>query len=170
MTIGSCNFGSPDFATDEQRQETIQNASFDRVFLLNIDGYNYFKTFLEKHLDTIIQFRQRLNGENPHDNCCSFFQGNPRYDISNVPDFLKKDIDSIFHHVVADRIESFQLCKDREIKMTVRREGGENGLSISHVLIWNSKMEKDNAYIANKDTLISENCIYRLGMTEDHGH
>jgi hypothetical protein len=43
-------------------------------------------------------------------------------------------------------------------------------LYISHELIWNGKVERDYDHINNKDTTINGICIYRIGMTEHHGH
>jgi hypothetical protein len=94
-----------------------------------------------------------------------FFQGHPGFDITNVPDFLKPKLDSIYNAIGDSNIKSFEVCKDKKITIEVRSEGGENGLYISHNLMWNTKIERNYAYSDNKDTLINGNCIYRIGMT-----
>jgi len=183
LTIASCSFGVPDFATAEQKRQAMQNASFDKGVIQNLDRYAYFKSFLEKNIDTIIKFRFNRNtatlirgqGQSDSnyladDNCYNFFQGNPRYDISNVPDFLKNKLDSIFISFGDNNIRSFEVCKDNKIEIVIKSEWRGNGLSIFHSLLWNTKIERDYAYIDNKDTLIDKKCIYRIGLLEDHGH
>lgn len=183
LTMISCDFMIPKPATEEQKKQTMNNALFDQSIISNLAKYNKLKAFLETHIDTIIKFRHSKNTatlvggqEQPDsnyladDNCYNFFQGNVRYDISNVPDFLKQQLDTLFHSFGERNIKSFEVCKDKKISIKVRSEGGENGLYISHNLLWNTKIERDHAYSDNKDTLIDKDCIYRIGMTEHHGH
>ena len=183
LTITSCDFMMPKPPTEEQQKKTIDNALFDQRIISNLAKYKKLKAFLESNIDTIIKFRHSKNtatligGQGKpdsnylaDDNCYNFFQGNARYDISNVPDFLKKQLDTMFHSFGEKGINSFEVCKDKKITIQVRSEGGENGLYISHNLLWNTKIEKDYAYSNNKDTLIDKDCIYRIGMSEHHGH
>jgi hypothetical protein len=161
----------------------MTSAYFDQNIIKNLDKYESLKTFLENNIDTIIKFRYSKNtatlvrGQGQpdsnflaDDNCYNFFQGNSRYDITNVPDNLKKELGSLFHSFNEKEIQSFEICNDKKISIEVRSEGGENGLYISHNLFWNTKIERDYAYDDNKDTLINRNCIYRIGLTEHHGH
>ena len=183
LTITSCDFMIPKPATEEQQKQTMNNALFDQNIVSNLAKYKKLKSFLDTNIDTIIKFRHSKNtatligGQGQpdsnylsDDNCYNFFQGNARYDISNVPDFLKKQLDTIFHSFGDKQINSFEVCKDKKIAIQVRSEGGENGLYISHTLLWNTKIERDYVYSNNKDTLIDKDCIYRIGMTEHHGH
>lgn len=185
MTSASCDFDFmiPKPATNEQRKQAMDNAFFDKNVIGKLANYEKLKEFLEMNIDTIIKFRYSKNtatlvsGQGQpdsnylaDDDCYIFFQGNTRYDISNVPDFLKDQLDTIFRLFGEKDINSFEVCKNKKISIQVRSKGGENGLYISHNLLWNTKIERDYAYSDNKDTLIKKNCIYRIGMTEHHGH
>jgi len=180
LTLNAC---VPTPATEQQKKDIMSGAYFDQNIIKNIDKYENFKAFLESNIDTIINFRYSKNtatlvrgqGQSDsnylaNDNCYNFFQGNDRYDITNVPDNLKGELDSLFHSFNDKEIQSFGVCMDKKISIEVRSEGGENGLYISHNLLWNTNIERDYAYDDNKDTLINRNCIYRIGLTEHHGH
>ena len=180
LTLNSC---VPTPATEQQKKDKLKSAYFDQNIIKNIDKYESLKTFLENNIDTIIKFRYSKNtailvrGQGQpdsnylaDDNCYNFFQGNSRYEITNVPDNLKKELDSLFISFHENDIKSFEVCKDKKISIEVRSIGGENGLYISHNLLWNTNIERDYAYDDNKDTLINRNCIYRIGLTEHHGH
>lgn len=182
ITLNSCVL-TPTPATDQQKKDKMNGACFDQNIIKNIDRYEGLKIFLEKNIDTIIKFRYSKNtatlirGQGQpdsnylvDDNCYCFFQGNSSYDITNVPENLRKKLDSLFHSFNEKEIESFGVCKDMKISIKVRSEGGENGLYISHNLIWNTVIERDYAYDDNKDTLLDNKCIYRIGLTEHHGH
>jgi hypothetical protein len=180
LTLNAC---APTPATEQQKKDKMTSAYFDQNIFKNIDKYENLKTFLENNIDTIIKFRYSKNtatlvrGQGQadsnylaDDNCYNFFQGNDRYDITNVPDNLKSELDSLFHTFNENELNSFGVCKDNKISIEIRSEGGDNGLYISHTLLWNTNMERDYAYDDNKDTLINGNCIYRIGLTEHHGH
>lgn len=180
LTLTSC-VTTP--ATEQQKKDKIKSAYFDQNIIKNIGKYENLKIFLENNIDTIIKFRYSKNTATlvrgqvqpdssylADDNCYNFFQGNSRYDILNVPDNLKKELDSLFHSFNEKDIKSFSVCKDKKISIEVRSKGDENGLYISHNLLWNTDIEKDNTFDDSKDTLINRNCIYRIGLTEHHGH
>ena len=183
LAMTSCDFMIPKPATEEQKKQTMSNALFDKSIISNLTKYKKLKGFLEINIDTIIKFRHSKNTASltrgqgqpdsnylADDNCYNFFQGNDRYDISNVPDFLKNQLDTIFHSFGDKQIRSFGVCKDKKITIEVRSEGGKNGLYISHTLLWNTEIEKGNTCVDNKDTIIDKDCIYRIEMTEHHGH
>jgi hypothetical protein len=168
-------------ATEEQKKQAMDKAAFDQTIVSGIGKYSNLKNFLLSYGDTIIAYRDGRNyvievgGGGKTDtvlqkqDCYNYFQGNPGFDITNVPDFLKPKLDSIYK-AIGDNIKSFEVCKDKKIRIEVRSEGGDHDLYISHNLLWNAKMERDYAYEDNKDTLINGDCIYRIGMTEYHGH
>jgi hypothetical protein len=172
----------PTPATDEQKKQAMHNAVFDQTIVSGVSRYDDLKNFLLSYGDTIISYRDNRNyvievhGGGKTDtvpqkeDCYNFFQGNHNYDITNVPDFLKPKLDSIYHAIGEGNIKSFVVCKDKKIRIEVRSEGGENGLYVLHNLMWNEKTETDYAYSDNKDTLINGDCIYRIGMIEHHGH
>lgn len=172
----------PKPATEEQKKQAMNNAIFDQAIISNINRYDNLKYFLLTYSDTIISYRNSKNyvieissgGKTDtvlqKQDCYNFFQGNSYYDITNVPAFLRAKLDSIYHAIGDNNIKSFEVCKDKKITIEVRMLGGENGLYVSHNLMWNIKMQTDHAYSKNKDTLLNENCIYRIRMTEDHGH
>jgi hypothetical protein len=172
----------PTPATEEQKKQAMDKAAFDLTVISDSSRYIALRDFLLFYGDTIISYRDNRNyvivvhGGNQTDtvlqkqDCYSYFQGNRNYDISNVPDILKQKLDSIYKVIGDNNIRSFEVCKDRKVQIHVRTDGGENGLFISHTLMWNSKLERDYAYSDNKDTVINGNCIYRIGMTEHHGH
>ena len=180
--LASCDFGGPTFATEEQKKYVLNNAEFDEVIIFNISSFDKLKDFLIENSDTIISYRDsknvviKVSGGTKTDTvlqkceCYNFFQGNINYDISNVPDFLKDRLDSIYNTLGDRFVKSFEVCKDKKIRIQVRSDGGENGLYVSHILLWNTKMQKDYAFSDNKDTMINGDCIYRIGLTEYHGH
>ena len=178
----SCDSMVPTQATEEQKKLAINKASFDPMIVSGISRYDDLKNFLLRYGDTIISYRNKRNyiievhGNGKMDtvlqkqDCYVFFQHNSHYDITNVPDFIKPKLDSIFRSIGENNINSFEVCKNKAVTIQIRSEDGENGLYISHSLMWNTPIERDYAYIENKDTSINENCIYRIGMTEHHGH
>ena len=171
----------PKPATDEQKKQLMKNVKFDQSIIANLSHYDNLKDFLLFYGDTIIAYRDSKNyviqvyGGGKMDtvlekqDCYNFFQGDPSL-ITNVPNFLKHNLDSIYRAIGDGNIKSFAVCKDKKVTIEVRSEGGENGLYTSHNLMWNTKIERDYAYSDNKDTLLNENWIYRIGMTEHHGH
>lgn len=182
LLLTACNFGVPKFATEEQKKQLMKNSKFDQSIILGISVYDELRDFLLKYADTIILYRDSKNfvievgGNNDKDtvyqksSCYNFFQGNSNYDISNVPNFLKAKLGSIYKKIDHQFIKSFKVCRDKKISIEVRSESRKNGLYISHELIWNGKEERDYVYIDSKDTTINSNYIYRIGMTEHHGH
>lgn len=182
LIVASCDFMVPKPATEEQRKQAMDKAVFDETIVSGINKFENLKNFLLFYSDTIIAYRDRRNyvievgSDGKTDTvlqkkgCYNFFQGNSNYDITNVPDFLKSKLDSIYNAIGDTNIKSFEVCKSKKIRMEIRSVRLENGLYISHNLLWNAKMETDYAYSDNKDTLINGNCIYRIGMIEHHGH
>ena len=160
----------------------MDSVIFDLAIISNISRYDDLKNFLLSYKDTIISYRDGKNylikvssGGNTDtvlqkQDCYNFSQGNRNYDITNVPDFLKSKLDSIYKAIGGSNIKSFVVCKNKKITIEIRSEGGKYGLYFSHNLMWNTKMEADYSYTDNKDTLINGNCIYRIGMIEHHGH
>ena len=63
-----------------------------------------------------------------------------------------------------------EFIKGKDIEIEVKTEDKGNGLYITHILIWNRNFKKDYAYNDNRDTFINADCIYRLTLTEEHGH
>lgn len=181
LLLISCDSMVPTPATGKQKKQTMDKAAFDQSIVSGINKYDNLKNFLLYYGDTIIAYRDSRNYVIEVDrggktdtvlhkqDCYTYFQSNSNYDITNVPDFLKTKLDSICK-AIGNNIKSFGVCKDKKIRMEIRSEGGENGLYISHNLLWNTNMERDYEYSLNKDTLITGNCIYRIGMTEYHGH
>jgi len=172
----------PKPATEEQKKQVMEKVNFDQSIIASLSQYDKLKDFLLTYGDTIIAYRDSRNVVHVHggggkvdtvlerQDCYNFFQGNSNYDITNVPDFLKPRLDSIYRAIGDGNIKSFEVCKDKKVRIEVRSEGGENGLYRSHNLMWNTKKERDYAYSNNKDTLLNGNCVYRIGMTEHHGH
>ncbi len=161
--------------TEKQKKEMVENTHFDQNIIKNLHRYEKLKLFLENNIDSIIKFRYSLNTAVQNgkpdkiilldQDCYSFFQGNYRYDISNVPNNIKKELDSLFHSFNEKEIQLFEVCKNRKITIHVKSDGGENGIYISHYLLWN---ENNYGYQYYKDTLIDRNCIYRIEMSQ-HG-
>ncbi len=173
----------PTPATEQQKKDAMRNAKFDQSIIKHLSKYEHLKTFLENNCDAIIKYRYcrnkatLLRGKGQldsnylaDDNCYNFFQGNNYFDITNVPDNLKVELDSLFHTFNSNEINSFRICKDKKITIEVRSEGGESGLYISHNLMWNTRIERDYTYSDNKDTLLNNMCIYRIGLIEHYGH
>jgi hypothetical protein len=180
ILLASCSLAVPKFATEEQKKQVMHDATFDQALISGINQYDDLKNFLLTYGDTIILYRNNKNhvikvgGGGKTDTvlykqeCYNFFEGNSNYDIKNVPDFLQLKLDSIYKAI--GYIESFEVCQNRKITIQIRSEDRKNGLYTSHNLLWNTEIERDYAYADNKDTLLKGNCIYRIGMTEHHGH
>jgi hypothetical protein len=100
------------------------------------------------------------------DDCIYFFEGNDRYDINNIPNFLKSELSTIYSKI--EEVESFEICKDK--KITIKNNRINEGLIISHLLIWNTKQEEDYEFVKNRDMILNKDVVYRIGLTEHHGH
>jgi hypothetical protein len=172
----------PTPASEKQKKDKMKSAYFNPNIIMNIDKYESLKNFLENNIDTIIKFRYskniaslyRGNGQSDSnyladDYCYSFIQGNNPDNIMNVPENLKRKLESSFYSLDEKDIFSYEVCKDKKISITISCEGDENGLYISHNLIWD-KQRNMNYYKYHKDTLIKSNCIYRIEMFEYQGH
>lgn len=181
ILLTACDFAGPTFATREQRKQAMHNARFDQTIISDIYRYNDLKNFLHSYSDTIISYRDSRNYMDTYDgnktetvlqrqDCYSFSEGNSSDDITDIPDFLKPKLDSILSTLGDTAVRSFKVCKDKKINIDVRLKECGNGLYIFHNLIWNSKIERDYSYIDSKDTLINRDCVYRIGLIEDHGH
>ena len=176
---------SCDFSTDNKQQENdlLKKATFDKNIIENIAKYQNLEIFLKKNIDTLIKFRYNKNiasinkdGEiessiKIDDDCYFFFQDGGGYnDISNVPDYLTRELDSLFHSFKTTEIQGYEVCKNNKIKIVLKNEERDkNGYFISHELLWNTKVGKDYEFENYKDTLIDKDCIYRIGLTK-HQH
>jgi hypothetical protein len=165
--LTSCTLFVPTPATEEQKKAAIDSSYFDKQIIGNLSSYENLKNFLLINLDTIIKFRYSKNSVTmvgqggstdstylQDDECYRFFEGNDRYDITNVPDFLKKKLEKTYTSIGKSNINSFTVCKDKKIIIEAKVSSGGEGLYISHELIWNSKVEDDYRYDKNKDTVI----------------
>ncbi|KQR70727.1 hypothetical protein [Pedobacter sp. Leaf176] len=163
--------------TEQVKTDVLNNAHFDKKGFQNIAKYERLAKFLEKNIDTIIEFRYHKNivtysrGEGKpdltylsDDDCYIFFQGNAQFDITNVPDNQKKELDSLFHTFPEKDLTSFEVCKDRKITIEFKRERFDNGLALLHTLIWNIKPSSKSTY--NRDSILTNKCIYRIRLTE----
>lgn len=162
------NYSCSERATKAERQKTWQDAHFEEHIAVNTHAYDELVKFLEQNADTITSYR-RTHGSLGIDNCYTFFQGNTSYDITNVPAFLKAKLDTIYTRLGDENIRQFTICKDKKIMVEVRTDEKEKGLYISHRLLWNTKMETQGGFSNTKDTLLDDNCIYRLEI-QQAGH
>jgi|AntAceMinimDraft_17_1070374.scaffolds.fasta_scaffold07896_1 hypothetical protein len=178
----SCRF-EPNRATKEKIQEKISQADFQIELINDIERFKILKDFLYKNVDSLISFRNSRNiviqvsGNSKTDTllqkqeCYTYFRGNSQYDLNSVPDFLKNRLDSIWKLVGQD--VEFSICKDKKIKIVVKNEKVAEGLYISHEFIWNISTEREKnkiEYSAQKDSILTNDCIYRIGLTEQYGH
>ncbi|TWV93318.1 hypothetical protein [Chitinophaga pinensis] len=177
----ACDFSGPSLATEKERKAAMQAAVFDQQIISGVSRYNDLRDFLLRYADTILAYRNASNyvieiGGNTTDTvlqsseCYTFFQGNANNDITNVPDFLKLKLDSLYHDLGEGNVMSFTICENKKLNIQVKNETVGNGLYISHELLWNDKIRRDYGFDDNRDSLIAENCIYRLGLREEHGH
>jgi len=181
IILSSCGFMTPEPATEEQKKQVISKARFDSVIIADRKKYEAFEKFLLVYRDTIISFRDndsyvievsnadKIDTVLQKQDCYYFSLPGADNDLKNIPDFLKLKLDSVRKVAGGVHIKAFSLCKDKEIEIQVKSEGGENGLYIDHYLIWNAKV-RDYRYVAHKDTLLDNNFLYKIGMTEYHGH
>ncbi|WPP49648.1 hypothetical protein [Catalinimonas niigatensis] len=170
------------YATEQELNDAINNSDFDDKISRELDSYETLKDLLTAHLDTLLDYRNSNNiviqmGANSqvvdtvleYEACHSFFNGNSDYDINSVPKFLQKPINRAWSQI-GDRT-SFTICKNKEIRIVAKTDALGNGLYISHELMWNQANDKNwRRYLLQKDTSLTEDCIYRLGLTEHHGH
>lgn len=176
--LASCALKDRPPATEEQQKQAMDQAVFDESVITNLSRYDDLKNFLSTYGDTIIAYRNERNygirysdtgkadSFQVTEDCYRYFEKNDRHDITNVPDFLKPKLDSIYNKIGSTYIKAFEICKDKKIRIEVRSESRGNGLYISHNLLWNAKLENDYHYLDNKDTLMMGGCIYRIGLRE----
>ncbi|SFM61939.1 hypothetical protein SAMN05428949_0196 [Chitinophaga sp. YR627] len=179
--LSACDFSGPSFATEKEKHTAMHAAVFDKQVIAGMSRYNDLRDFLLRYADTIVAYRNARNYVIETDGktmdtvlqsseCYTFFQGNPNYDIANVPDFLKLKLDSLYHDLGEGNVLSFGICESKQLYIQVKNEKAGDGLYISHELLWNYTMGRDYKYDNNRDSLIGDNCIYRLGLREEHGH
>jgi hypothetical protein len=164
-------------------QEKISQADFQKDLINDITKFKILKEFLYENVDSLISYRNSRNfviqvSENSKtdtllqkEECYTYFRGNPQYDLNSVPNFLKNRLDSLWKIVGQD--VKFSICIDKKIKIVVKNEKIAEGLFISHEFIWNisTKREKNKIeYSAQKDSILTNDCIYRIGLTEHYGH
>lgn len=182
ILFDSCKF-EPNRATNEKIQEIISQTDFKVELINDMGKYKILKGFLYENIDTLISFRNSTNivikvFENSkadtllqEQECYTYFRGNPQYDLNSIPLFLRNRLDSIWKLVGKD--VEFSICKNRDIKIVVKKEKVAEGLFISHEFIWNDSTEQNNnkiEYSAQKDTFLTNDCKYQIRLTEHYGH
>jgi hypothetical protein len=176
-------------ATDEEKKNAFESAQFEPSILANFDKYKELQTFLALNADAIVDYNDSIHiarelkfdtisrtalskGDcygfsiNWNQNLASINESN-----NNFPLFIRAKLDSIIDYGVGRKnLTSFCVCKLKAVTIYVKTDRRETGLFVSHELLWNRAMERYSGYLNNKDSLINGNCVYRIGLTEHHGH
>lgn len=171
--------------TQKEKKELFEKATYDIVVIKNLSIYNQLKDILVENADTIIKYRNSKNnvlfvgskGKKDsmayvNEDCWDFFDGNDRYDITNVPPFIYAQLRAVWNQLGKDGISSFRICKDKGLEIVVRNIANFNinELEVAHVLRWNKgEGQNRNVYELKKDTTIEDKWHYEIGLYEAQG-
>ncbi len=95
------------------------------------------------------------------EDCYQFCKGCDKSDITAVPNFLKQPLSNLYNSIADINISQFEICTNKCITITIIHTCNKEQLEINHDLIWNKKFD---VYEKNKDSVLGNNCIYRIGI------
>lgn len=166
--------------TITEKKQVFKNISYDKKIIAGYEHYNDLAQLLLNNIDTIFKYKNArnyvimVNGDKQtkqlkSENCYTFLNGNDRLDIKNIPTYLSGRADSLWTVVGKPVIE---LCEKQEpalVSIQINFTKRDNNILECHFLYWNLKGTHNNdSFDFVKDTSLSENCIYRIGITTDN--
>ena len=178
----------PPAANDQELAAALENVRYDYDVVADLQRYELLSSFLQTHVDTLIAARNVanmvtfVNGSRDglrdttyavSEKCHVFYEGNDRCDMRTAPAYLQHALDSLYHQFTKQRVQSFEVCEEGRVVICVRQEVLTETLSATHELIWdpNGKKErpKTSTYVLDRDTLLQDGVIYRIGLVENRG-
>lgn len=98
-----------------------------------------------------------------------FVKGNENYDIKKIPGFLSSRVNRLWALIDKPQLE---MCKEnRPASLSIKKifKERENQILECHFLYWNLNTSYNNdSFDMIKDTALSKNCIYRIGITTNN--
>ena len=139
----------PKLATERQKESAIHNERFETSIIPKLNSFENLKNFYVKNNDTIIKFND------------------------NIPRHIVIEFNQLKKVIGRNNIKSVSINKDR-INIEFKVNNNTNGLYLSHNLIWTLNgqqintlhTEREYQYIHQKDTILSNSCIYRIGLLD----
>ncbi len=186
-TVAFCLSCKPP-ASPEELLAALNTVSFDQAVIADFPRYRTLFEFLHAHVDTLIAARDArhfvtyVNGSRDGkrdttyatpEECYVFFEHNDQYDLNTAPVFIRDELHHLFHQFSATQIQSFEVCEEGRVVIIIRQDNPTETLEAMHELIWDPRLKEDrprsSTYVLDKDTILSPDCIYRIGLVEDLG-
>lgn len=176
----SCNFLGSSEPTMNEKKDIFKTVVFDKEIIADFAKYDSLAQLLLSNLDSIIKYKNERNevividnNKETHEfrdeNCYVFFPGNDRYHITKIPAYLSIRVDSLWNLVKQPQV---QICKEREPSaILIRKECRSKGNRIleCHFLYWKLKtFDNNDSFDFVKDTLLSKDCVYRIGIATEY--
>ena len=178
ISIISCSPFEQHEPTMIEKQEVYNSLVYDQKIINDFPKYDTLAHVLLIHLDTIIKYKNCNNyvtvvGGNGKqskqlrkENCYMFFNGNDNYDIRKIPQFLSSSVSRLWFLIDKPQIE---ICKEkRPASLIIKKifKQRENRILECHFLYWNLNTSNNtDSFDLVKDTALTKNCIYRIGVT-----
>jgi hypothetical protein len=156
LLFSSCFF-EPHKPTQNELKETMNGAKFDTNILNIFSIYQSLSQVVSKNFDFIVPFEYYYNSAALGTN------------IKDMPNFVYKQVDSLWRQIGKDNIVSLQVYNNKTIIIKALMTKAPHNTLIVHQLIWNMQpFDSNHSFDLLKDTLLTKNCTYRLGVSQNH--
>lgn len=186
LLLVSCDYG-PYIASDKEKLEVFNKTNYDKKVISAFPAYDALAKTILLNIDTLMAYRNANNwvikvshekdGEiveqrvPEHNDCFEYRTYNDSNEVTPVPPFLRRRIDSLWENIGKP---SFQLCSPQKLRpvtltITVDYVKREHNVLECHSLYWrlqDSSFADSFSYL--KDTALSSECIYRVSVAENH--
>jgi hypothetical protein len=175
---------SPPVPAKEELAEVMKNAKYDNEVFKNFALYKSLADFLKKNADTIIALANRKASEADKINpaavgeYCFEFSYNAvaaNSNIKDMPDFVYKQVNSLWKIVGENNISKIAVCSRRSsaniVTKTVTIDFKWHKAAHHTVVIeqlTGNFQSFLNTFPVCRDTALANNYIYRLGVAQDY--
>jgi hypothetical protein len=179
LLLTACSL-EPYQPTKEEKEEVFKAATYDNKIIDGFPKYDSLAQILLANLDTIIKYKNSKNlvgfvtrhGDSialKEETCYEFFDGNPNYNIKTFPQFLFSKVDSLWTLMGKPTIKICNEKRPATISITINCDERKNNVVECHRLYWGlTDFDNYDSFDLVKDTLLKNECIYRLGITTNN--
>lgn len=182
MTVfNSCFLLVPYEPSKEEKEDVFKTVKWDKQILTDFSKYDSLAQILLSNLDTIINYKNKTTyvtiieggGKETkklaNETCYAFFDGNDYYDIKKIPPYLSSKVDSLWILVGKPEIKICIEKRPANLSLRINFTERKNNVLECHFLYWRlTDFDNHDSFYLIKDTALSKDCIYRIGITTDN--
>lgn len=143
--------------TQSEFKEVIDEAKYDTSIINMLTIYQSLAEVLSKHSHSIVPSEYSYN---------SVAKG---YNLKDMPDYVYQQVDSLWKQIGENNIKTIAVTVDKAIIITPLINKASYNTLVIHQLIWNMQaVDNNQSFSIFKDTLLSKNCTYRIGVHENN--